>query len=113
MCQECGCTAPPDDMMPMLDMSHLWQDGQFYWAGEDGENKPVQELSDEDVERGVEFSHIVLRRYKETYDEAMDIMEFFPDNHRAALLNGMDWTAQILFALLNEAHRREELAHAW
>ncbi len=114
MCQECGCMKTPELTMPMLDMSHLWQDGTFYWDRGDGENVPIQDLPDVEVMRAIHFLKDVIKRFKDTYDEAVDVMEFFPDNHRASLLNSMEQSANIMFEFLQESHRRQRKAYnAW
>ncbi len=107
MCKECGCMRTPDDEMPTLDLSYLWQDGQFYWDRGDGHNVPLHELSDEFVETEIHFLVGALRRYEDTYDEAADVLEFFPDPYRAALLNGINQVASIMFEFLTDSHRRQ------
>lgn len=107
MCQECGCFSMVDDEMPVLDMSYLWQDGQFYWDRGDGHNVPIHELSDEFIEAEIHFLADALRRYKDTYDEAEDVFEVFPDPYKAALLNSMDQVAAIVLEFLKDSHRRQ------
>ena len=110
MCQECGCMKPSPIVMPMLDMSYLWQDGQFYWDDGDGENVPIQEISDAELMRGCHFINSVLLKYNDTYKEAVDTMEVFPDFYKASMLNSMEQTANIMFELLEETHRRQRKA---
>lgn len=114
MC-DCGCATPdPNDMLPVLDLSHLWQDGKFYWDRGDGQNALLQDLSLEVLMGGSDFISRILRGYKDIWDEALDVLDVFPDVHRATLLNRMEQMCNILIEFLSEERRRKGmLADAW
>ncbi len=95
-----------DDVMLMLDMSCLWQDGTFYWDRGDGQNTPIQELSEQQLWSNHVHLHRMLAGAKDDYDEAKDTLEVFPDGTRAAWLNFMEQVMLIIGEFNKEIARR-------